>query len=153
MGKSILILTCVVAFSASATAKSQDSKTTEIIQRYLKMPHPEDDKLGEARSARLETLAELNAMPKEAVSAIGRALLEVKDQRQRAELVEVLGRHLQTKESAELLCEPLKDPNEQVRWQAIHSLRGMAKRTDRSGGKRIQHRPDFAPKVEGLVPY
>jgi hypothetical protein len=153
MKKLMLILACVVAFSASAAAKRQDSKATEVIQRYLKMPHPKGEKSGEARLERLESLTELKAMPKEAVSAIGLALPEVKDPRQRAELVEVLGKHHQTKESAALLCELLNDPDEKVRWQAIHGLRGMARRTDRSGGKRIQRGPDFDPKVQGLVPY
>jgi hypothetical protein len=154
MGKSMLILACVVAFSASATAKPQDSKATQIIQRYLKMPYPENDKLGKARSARLNTLVEFKAIPMgEAVHAISCALPEIKDSRQRAELVEVLGRYLQTKESAAMLCELLKDPDEQVRWQAIHGLRMMARRTDRSGCKRIKRGPDFAPKIQGLVPY
>lgn len=153
MGKSILILTCVVTLFAGADIESRDSEATEIIQRYLKMPHPEDDKLGEARSTRLNPLVELKAIPGEAVHAIRCALPEIKDSRQRAELAEVLGRHLQTRESAALLCELLKDPDEQVRWQAIHGLRMMARRTGRSGGKRIKRGPDFAPKVQGLVPY
>jgi len=177
MRKSTLVLTLVAALFASVAVGSQDTEATRIIQRYLKIPHPngdksteakriiqrylsylkiphpKGDKSAEARLERLEILAELKAMPKEAVSAIRRALPEIKDSRQRAELVEVLGRHLQSKESAALLCELLKDPDEQVRWQAIHGLRMMARRTGRSGPKRMKRGPDFAPKVEGLVPY
>lgn len=150
---SMLVLTLVSALFTSAAIGSRDTEAPKIIQRYLKMPHPEDDKRGEARLARLEILAELKAMPKKAVSAIGRALPKVENPRQRAELAEVLGRHLQTKESAALLCELLNDPDRKVRWQAIHGLSGMAKRTGRSGAKRVIRGPDFAPKVEGLVPY
>lgn len=58
----------------------------------------------------------------------------------------------QTKESAQL-CKLLKDPDEKVRAQAIHGLRMMARCTNRMGGKRIQRGPDFAPEVDGLVPY
>ena len=153
MRKSTLILTFSITLFACAADQSVGSEAEQIIQRYLKMPHPKGDKSAEARLERLQTLAELKAMPKEAVSAIGRALPEVKDPRQSAELAEVLGRHLQTKESAALLCELLNDPDRKVRWQAIHGLSGMAKRTGRSGAKRVIRGPDFAPKVEGLVPY
>ena len=153
MRKSTLILTFSITLFACAADQSVGSEAEQIIQRYLKMPHPKGDKSAEARLERLQTLAELKAMPKEAVSAIGRALPEVKDPRQSAELAEVLGRHLQTKESAALLCELLNDPDKKVRWQAIHGLSGMAKRTGRSGAKRVIRGPDFAPKVEGLVPY
>jgi HEAT repeat protein len=65
----------------------------------------------------------------------------------------MLGDHFHTEKSAALLCKLLKDPDDGVRWQAIHGLRMMARRTDRSGGKRIQRGPDFDPKVQGLVPY
>jgi len=59
----------------------------------------------------------------------------------------------ETGESVELLCKLLQDPDEQVRRQAIHNLRMMARRTDRMGGKRIERGPEFAPEIEGLVPY
>lgn len=59
----------------------------------------------------------------------------------------------QTKESAAQLCKLLKDPDEKVRAQAIHGLRMMARCTNRMGARRIQRGPDFAPEVEGLVPY
>lgn len=153
MVKSILILTCVVTLFACADIESLDSEATEIIQRYLKMPQPKDASFNEARIARLNVLAELKSMPEEAVGAIGRTLPEVENPRQRAELASMLGDYFHTEESAALLCELLKDPNEQVRWQAIHGLRMMARRTGRSGAKRIQRDADFAPKVEGLVPY
>jgi HEAT repeat protein len=59
----------------------------------------------------------------------------------------------QAQESVELLCKLLKDPDAEVRRQAIHELRMMARRTDRIGGKRIERGQEFAPAVEGLVPY
>lgn len=59
----------------------------------------------------------------------------------------------QTKESAAKLCKLLKDPDAKVRGQAIHGLRMLASRTNRMGGKRLQRGQEFAPKVEGLVPY
>jgi len=59
----------------------------------------------------------------------------------------------QSAESAANLCKLLKDPDEKVRGQAIHDLRMLARRTNRMGGKRIQRGQEFAPKVEGLVPY
>ena len=59
----------------------------------------------------------------------------------------------QITESAAQLCKLLKDPDEKVRGQAIHVLRMLARRTNRMGGKRIQRGQEFAPQVEGLVPY
>jgi len=59
----------------------------------------------------------------------------------------------EAKESATLLCKLLKDPDEQIRRQAIHGLRMLARRTNRMGGKRIEQGPEFAPEVEGLVPH
>ena len=153
MRKSMLILVCVVTLSALAAAESRDSEATRIIQRYLKMPHPKDASFNEARIARLKVLAELKAMPKKAVPSISRTLPEIKNPQQRYELVSMLGDHFHTDKSAELLCELLKDSDEKVRRQAIHGLRMMARRTNRSGGKRIQRGAEFAPKVEGLVPY
>lgn len=153
MVKSILILTCVVTLCACADIESRDSEAAEIIQRYLKMPQPKDASFNEARIARLNVLAELKSMPEEAVGAIGRTLPEVENPRQRAELASMLVDYFHNEESAALLCGLLKDPSDKVRWQAIHGLRGMASRTHRSGGKRIQREPGFAPKVEGLVPY
>ena len=81
MRKPMLILSCIVALSSLATVKPQDTKTTKIIQKYLKMPHPEDASFNEARKARLNVLAELKSMPEEAVGAIGRTLPEVKNPR------------------------------------------------------------------------
>ncbi len=59
MGKSMLVLACVVAFSASAAAKRQDSEATKVIQRYLKMPMPRKPPgSGPERKARLKVLGE-----------------------------------------------------------------------------------------------
>ncbi len=150
---SILILTFSVTLFVSVADQSWGSEAEQIIQRYLKMPHPKDASFNEARIARLNVLAELKAMPEQAIGAIGRALPEVENPQQRCDLASMLGDHFRSEESAALLCKLLKDPDEKVRWQAIHGLRMMARRTDRTGGKRIQRRPDFDPKVQGLVPY
>jgi len=150
---SILILIFSVTLFACTAHQSWGSEAEQIIQRYLKMPHPKDASFNETRKARLNVLAELKAMPEQAVGAIGRALPKVENPRQRYDLASMLGDHFHTEESAALLCGLLKDPDERVRWQAIHGLRMMARRTDRSGGKRVRRRPDFAPKVQGLVPY
>jgi len=153
MRKSKLILTFSVTLFVCAVDQSVGSEAEQIIQRYLKMPHPKDASFNEARIARRNVLAELKAMPEQAIRAIGRTLPEVENPRQRCELASMLGDYFHTEESAALLCGLLQDPDEKVRWQAIHGLRMMARRTARSGGKRIQRRPDFVPKVQGLVPY
>jgi HEAT repeat protein len=157
MRKSMLILACVVAFSASAAAKPQDSKATEVIQRYLKMPMPRKPPgSGPERKARLKVLNELKSMPAEAVGAYRRAMREVKNPWQRYELAVNFTStysYFDTEESVALLCELLIDHDEKIRREAMRGLHGMARRTERIGGKRIQRKPDFAPKVEGLVPY
>ncbi|MBN1361418.1 MAG: HEAT repeat domain-containing protein [Sedimentisphaerales bacterium] len=188
--RTLMILLEVVI--SSTAAGSQQSRAERIVAAYLKVPLSEDSRYGEARSQRVDTLSGLWATPDEAVDALERALPQVEDPRQRIELADELGRHIQTQKSAALLCKLLHDPNDKVRWQAIHSLRALAKRTDRVGGTRTQWHPDnrspeekeraarqairdhvpvprrrtvapkderteprveFAPKVEGLVPY
>lgn len=153
MRKSMLILMFVVTLFVCAADQSWGSEAEQIIKRYLKMPHPKDASFNEARIARLDVLAELKAIPEQAVGAIGRTLPEVENPRQRCDLASMLGDHFHNEESAALLCKLLKDPDDGVRWQAIHGLRMMARRTDRGGGKRIQRRTDFDPKVRGLVSY
>ncbi len=157
MKKLMLILACVVAFSTSAAAKPQDSKATEVIQRYLKMPMPRKPPgSGPERKARLKVLGELKSMPAEAVSAYRRAMREVKNPWQRYELAvnfRSTCSYFDIEESVALLCELLTDHDEKIRCEAIRGLHGMARRTERIGGKRIQRKPDFAPKVGGLVPY
>ena len=153
MRKSILFLTFSVTLFACTADRAWGSEAEQIIKSYLKMPHPKDASFNEARIARLNVLAELKAMPEQAIRAIGRTLPEVENPRQRCELASMLGDYFHTEESAALLCELLNDPDRHVRWQAIHGLRMMARRTDRTGGKRVKRGPDFAPKVEDLVPY
>ena len=192
MKTSILITICFLSISASINAEQQSTKAEQIIQNYLKLPFPEEDRLGQARQERLSTLNELTSVPNEAIETIGRILPKVKNPQQRIELAELLGNKLQTKKSSEILCGLLKDTDDQVRWQAIQSIRMLARRTDRIGPKRIQRIPDsrsgaekekamlqasqqgravinrqtiqpqderledfveFAPKVEGLVPF
>jgi HEAT repeat protein len=146
----IHILTAIlaVALSGAVPAGPQESRAEQIVADYLKMPYPKDDPLGEARSQRLDTLSALKDMPDDAVEAIDKTLPQVKDPRQRVELAELLGRHIQIRESATVLCKLLEDPNDRVRWQAIHSLRFLARGTDRTGGQRIQREPDTTPREE-----
>ena len=76
----------------------------------------------------------------------------------------MLGDHFHTGECAELLHRVIRDVRkpedkegilyeELVRSSAVRGLRIMARRTNRSGGKRAQQGPDFPEKVKGLVPY
>ena len=157
MRKPMLILLCVITLSALGASESRDSEATQIIQRYLKMPMPRKPPgSGPERKARLKILDELNSMPGEAVSAYRHALREVKYPWQRYELAANFSNTwstFDTEKSAALLCELLTDHDENIRREAIRGLHGMARRTDRSGAKRIQRGPDFAPKVVGLVPY
>jgi hypothetical protein len=192
MTRQVLVLVCAVLLSGLVTAGTPESEATRIVAAYLKMPQPEDDPAGKVRSERLQILSALKAVPDEATDAVGRALPQVKDSRQRVELAEALGVQVQTKAAATLLCELLKDPNDKVRWQAIHGLRLLSSRTNRTGGRRVLSYPDprssqereratrqamqagtlsstrrtvepkderneayveFAPKIEGLVPY
>lgn len=140
------LLAATVSNSAGATAAS------ELIKQYLTLPHPSEDGNGENTAARRALLLELSRAP-DALPAIQASLPAVSDAGQRAELVEIAGRNVQTKESAAWLAELLKDPDERVRATVVHGLRLISRRTDRSGGKRIPRGPDHAPKVEGLVPH
>jgi hypothetical protein len=132
--RQIFALVVAVALSGLAAAQTQESEAARIVADYLKMPYPEGDRLDEGRSQRLDMLSRLKAAPDEAADAIGRALPQVKDPRRRVDLAEALGRHIQTKKSATLLCELLKDPDEKVRWQAIQSL-GLLASFERITGK------------------
>jgi len=158
------VLFMMGALRVAATAQPPDA--AQVVADYLRMPHPEGSGPDEARPARLGVLAGLQAAPDDAADAIGTALPKVRDARRRAELAETLGRHIQTEASAKLLCGLLKDPDAQVRWQAIHGLRMLSRRTNRMGPQRTAARsqvgpgderatppPEFPPKVEGLVPH
>lgn len=192
MATQILMLMLGLAVTAVAPAQQEPSPADQIVADCLNAPYPQEDRLGEARMARLGVLRGLESMPDEAADALDRALPEVSDPRRRAELAEALGQYVQTPEAATLLVKLLDDSDDHVRWEAIHGLRKLAARTDRSGGQRIQREPDprpaqdrerlarealrnrlpiprrrtvepkderteprveFAPKVEGLVPY
>jgi hypothetical protein len=88
----------------------------------------------------------------DALTVIQGAWPTIQDSRQRAELAEMIGRRIQTPTAAAMLTGWLKDTSEDVRWQAVHGLRMMARRTDRVGGKRTVQGSDHPPEVEGLVP-
>ena len=133
-------------------AAEQEPLAAAIVERYLKLPHPDDDRLGKARQERWSTLSELKLMPDAAVREIARVLPDVQQPQQRMELAEALG-FFPTKESAAKLCALLDDPDAWVRLQAVGCLRLMARRVDRVGGQRTQRGGEVPPKVEGLVPH
>jgi len=132
-----MVILGIVATGAVA-AGQQGTQAERIVEDYLARPYPDDERLGEMRSQRLKVLQTLGTVPDEAAEAIGKALPQVSDPRRRAELAEALGQYVQTHEAATLLCKLLDDPDDHVRWEAVHGLRKLAGRTDRSGGQRIQ---------------
>ncbi|MBW8042171.1 MAG: hypothetical protein FVQ85_19525 [Planctomycetes bacterium] len=170
------VLMLGLAFSLHAAQEKGVSKVETTFKRYLETPHPKGPsktdaydpvvsaKMNRARQARLSILAELKAFPKETVFAARRVLFEQAGPKQRREIVGMLGDRIHTRECAELLHDVIQDVRgpgdehaalyeELVRTSAVHGLRMMGRRTDRSGGKRIRRRPDFEPKVHGLLPY
>ena len=170
------VLMLGLAFSLHAAQEKGVSEVETTFKRYLETPHPKGPsktdaydpvvsaKMNRARQARLSILAELKAFPKETVFAARRVLFEQAGPKQRYEIVGMLGDRIHTRECAELLHDVIQDVREPgdehaalyeelVRTSAVHGLRMMGRRTDRSGGKRIRRRPDFEPKVHGLLPY
>jgi len=135
---------------ATGGPPSTESKASGIIERYLKMPYPEEDRVGEARMARLKVLDELKGVPG-VPEAIGAALQATKDPLRRRELVEAL-RHFPGRASADLLTKLLDDPDDGVRWETINVLRMYSRRIDRVGPERRVLQKDLVPSVEGLVP-
>jgi HEAT repeat protein len=55
-------------------------------------------------------------------------------------------------EAVEKWVKSLDEADEHVRRQAIHELRLLARRVDKTGGKRTQNGGEFEPKMKGLVP-
>ena len=170
------LLTLSLALFALAEGTDGGSRARSILARYLAAPHPDrpskgdpydpgaDAEVNRAQQERLAILAELKAMPRQAVAAADRVLFKQANSKQRLEIVDALGDYIHTRECAELLhrvAQDVRQPKDEkaalyeelVRCSAVHGLRKMARCTDRSGGKRIQHRPDFKPAVSGLVPY
>jgi HEAT repeats len=155
---------------------SADKAAQRILERYLATPHPAgpsktdpydpkiDALVSEAQLARQSVLEELRTMPKEAVSAAEPILFTRASPIQRYEIVDWLADNISTRACAELLHRVLKDVREpkdedqaiyeqMVRSTAVGGLRRMARRTDRSGARRVQKGPNFEPAVRGLTPY
>ena len=195
MATQMLIVILSLVVTTAVATEPQGVEAERLVADYLAQPYPQDERLDEARSQRLDVLRRLGDVPDQAADAVGMALSRISDPRRRAELAEALGQYVQTKDAATLLCKLLDDPDDHVRWEAIHGLRKLAARTDRPGGQRIQREPvttvsgsgqdrertirealtaglpaarrrrvdpkderteprvEFAPKVEGLVPY
>jgi HEAT repeat protein len=154
--KTLTIVTLLLGLAAggSLAVAADEAKTDadRAIERYLKLPHPEEDLRGEARDVRLQALRELRREPEQFLPAVRRALAQCKEANQRRELTESLHEGKPAKAAAALLTELLKDPDEHVRSNAIAGLRMLSRRTDRFGGKRTVRSDDLKPPVEGLLP-
>jgi hypothetical protein len=105
----------------------------------------------ETRIARLNALRTLS-QTSNVVSVVQGALASITNGWQRAELAEMLGRSVQSRESADALIGLLNDPDEQVRASAVFGLRLLSSRIDRAGRRGIQAEAAHPPKVQGLVP-
>jgi len=148
-----LILASAVIMLAVTYVQAQEKQAEQIVKRYLKLPIPEPDMMGEALQVRLRVLSELKPIPEEALKAISKVLPTLQNPRQRYELTGFVGDHIHTKASAKWLIELLDDPDEQIRRQVIMGLRRMARRVDTRGAQRKVISEIYEPKVEGLVPY
>jgi hypothetical protein len=179
MKKFIIVLLLFTANCFSAEIKKLTAD--EIIAEYLKLPDPEKDTKGQAHQMRWEILEELKTTPNTAIEAIRVALSKIDNQSQRRELVGAVDSYFRNEESAKLFCELLDDSDDQVRQKAIHGLRMLARRTDRSGPTRrirlrtsesaaskekrfrqrllkktenkVEGKETFEPIVKGLLPY
>jgi len=172
----VVLLVFSLALPALAAETDTVSKAREILNLYLETPIPAgpsktdpydpkaDAEVNGARLAREAILEQLKTMPEEAVLAAGPVLFGKATPQQRYEIVGALGRHIHTRECADLLQRVIQDVREPkdeegaiyeelARSSAVQGLRRMARRTDRSGGKRIQRGPEVEPRVPGLAPY
>jgi hypothetical protein len=86
------------------------------------------------------------------VAVVRTALPAITDTRQRFDLLMLLARHVPSRETADLFTDLFKDPNEDLRSQALFGLRMLASRIDPSGRRGTQPEPAHPPKVDGLVP-
>jgi len=145
------VLASLLLLSPLIAAEKIDSAAL-VIERYQQMTIPPGNPFGKDRDDRLQILQQLKQTPDQSVSAIAAALPNLNDPLQRAELAEAL-RWFPNPQSAALLAKLLNDPDQKVRGNAIHALRMMARRVDRSGGSRTQRSGPFPPKVDGLVPH
>jgi hypothetical protein len=137
-----IAIVSILFSSLTLNAKDPPKSTpTQIIEKYLQIPYPEQDSHGKYRTKRLDALRALKKHPDQAIHALKKALPTVKDPRHREELIESL-RYFPTRQSADLACDMLKDSNQEVRGQAIQVLRLMARRIDCIGPQRtIRPRP------------
>jgi HEAT repeat protein len=146
------ILALAFILSTTLEASEPPPSAPRILEEYLALPLPDSDPLGEARGARLDILRRLWPIPEEAVSAISVTLPTAPTHVHRIELLEVLGR-LPTPQSADLLAAYLEVPDSKLRGAALHGLRRLASRIERRGVVDVPLEPEFAPKVDGLLPH
>ena len=160
----------------SSNRPAQVTDARAILERYLAAPIPEgpsktdapDSRAvrvsDQARLDRNAILNELSPLSDEAVAAAEPVIFKRANSLQRAEIVSMLGDHIQTRACAELLhrvVQDIRQPNVQgdalmeelVRCDAALGLRNLSRRVERGGGKRVQSGSVHEPKVPGLVPW
>lgn len=153
MSKPILLtLLLSLPFSAALAMQPAPPTAQAIIDQYLQIALPDSGLYGPTRGERTNCLRQLTAMPEEAAPAVAAALASATRPVHRIELLEVLGR-IPTRASADILVRYLHDPDQRIRSRVILNLRLLAARIDRSGFVNVPRAAQFAPKVEGLVPY
>jgi hypothetical protein len=140
---------------AIAAIPSGGDTAESVLKEYLKLAGPSKRStgpdLGHGRVTRLDVLLRLSGTSN-CLATVRDALPSLTNDLARAELAEMLGRNIQTRESAAVLSKLLKDRDEGVRGAALHGLRLMAARIDRGGRVGVQAEPAHDPKVSGLVP-
>lgn len=169
----LLVLGCC---SCAAQEATDVSAARKVLDRYLALPHLKGPsgseaydrrKVDEANAMyqnRKAVLAELETMPREAVTAAGDALFKEADSEQRHEIASFLGDKIRTRACADLLFRLVQDVRhprgetavfyeELVRSSAVLGIRKMARRTNASSPRRIATSSGFPPEVPGLVPY
>lgn len=147
-----LLVFLSATISSPAIVDESAMSAQQIIDEYLALPCPVDDRIGEARIKRLKTLRQLATKSDEAVSVIAETLVGLDLPVHRRELIEILGR-ITTQSSAELLISFIHDPDPGVRRNVIQSLRLLASRIKRSGAVDVPPNPQHPSQVEGLVPH
>ena len=154
-----LVMSFSMLLFSFAFGEDDVSAARGILTRYLAIPHPVSEW---NKAERIAVLAELKRAPHASVTAAEEVLFDRATAEQRYEIVSALAEYFHTDECARLLYRVLKDIREAegehdreelVHSSAVHGLRMMARRTNRSGGKRVSEGPDFEPQVRGILPY
>jgi HEAT repeat protein len=149
--RSTLLLVPIALFLACDTARPLNEAET-IVEDYIRMRDAagkEDIRRG--RIDRVTLLRSLGGFPDQAVDAVRAALPRIEDHATASEMIEMLGRQVRTEKCAAFLCELLDHPDPNVRGKALHGLRLMAARVNRSGFRFPGG--EHEPAMPGLVPH